>query len=162
MTIRRTAALIAVLACGSAVLLLSVASASSTAVKQRISISGSVNFGTGAVSWQLIPLSPGPLKRDSGSAQGSPSRGAKKLLNGQTVIQVSNSEVNTGRHGTFVLARKLVNTEVGSRYSADVGTWRFSKGTGQYKGFTGGGRLAGVVLPSGIDLFNHEGYVTIG
>jgi hypothetical protein len=162
MTIRRTSALVALLACISAVSLLSAASARPAATKQRVSITGTVNFGTGAVSWQLIPLSPGPLKRDSGSAQGNGSPGAKKLIDGQRVIPVAGSETNTGKQGTFFTARKLVSTEVGSRYSVDIGTWKFSKGTGQYSGFTGGGRLAGVVLPSGIELVNQEGYLTTG
>ena len=54
---------VAVLATGSGV---ATGSADVAVKKQRIAIEGTFNSGAGAGKFKLIPLTPGPLKRDSG------------------------------------------------------------------------------------------------
>ena len=162
MTIRRITALAVLLACASAVLL-SAASAGSKATKQCVSFLVNFNPETETASWQLIPLSRGPLKRDSGSSTGTGTIGALSRLNGQRVTPIAGSDTMTGKLGTFVVSQKIVSTDVGDRYSADIGTWKFVRGTGAYKSVTGGGRFAGVGLPSGNTvLINEEGCLRIG
>ena len=76
---------------------------------------------------------------------------------------IAGSDTMTGKLGTFVVSQKIVSTDVGDRYSADIGTWKFVRGTGAYKSVTGGGRFAGVGLPSGNTvLINEEGCLRIG
>jgi hypothetical protein len=162
MKIRRTTALVVLLACASALVLLSVASAGSRATKQRISFLQTFNVQTGAGTWKLIPLSPGPLEADSGKQNGDGAAGASVLRNGQRVTPISGSDRMTGKQGTLVISQNLVSTNVGKRYSADIGTWKFVSGTGAYKALSGGGRFAGVGLPGGIVIINQEGWVTIG
>lgn len=168
MTIRRTTAIAVLLACAAAVSLLSVASAGSQATKQRISILADFDTQTGTATWQLIPLSAGPLKRDKGTSVGGGSIGAPKLLDGQRVIPITGSDSLTSKLGTLVISQKLVITyvdgiggAVGNRYHAGIGTWRVVRGTGAYKGVTGGGRYADVGLPNGFVRVNQEGWVTI-
>ena len=162
MTIRRTTALVVLLACASAVSLLSVASAGSRATKQCVSLLANFNVQTGAASWDLVPLSPGPLKRDSGSSSGDGQIGAPTLRNGQRVTPITGSDNMTSKRGTFVISQKIVITEVGNDYHSGIGTWRFMRGTGAYKGITGGGRYADVGLPGGTVLVNQEGCLRIG
>ena len=163
MKIQRITALVVLLACSSAVVLLSVASAGSTATKQCVSFLMNFNPGTETASWQLIPLSPGRLKRDEGSSTGGGTIGAPSLRNGQRVTPISGSDMMTGKRGTLVISQTLVSAQVGNRYTADVGTWKFVSGTGAYKGLTGGGRFAGVGLPSGNTvLINQEGCLRVG
>jgi hypothetical protein len=161
MTIRRTTALVVLLACAAASLL-SVASAASKATKQQVSILADFNTQTGGATWELIPLSPGPLKRDKGSSQGGGEVKAQTLLNGQRVTPIIGSDSLTGKRGTLVISQKIVITQVGQRFHSGIGTWRVVRGTGAYKGITGGGRYADVGLPGGTVLVNQEGYLTIG
>lgn len=161
-TIRHTTALVVLLACVSAFVLLSVASAGSNATKQRISFLQTFDPATGAGSWKLIPLSPGPLKADSGTQKGYGTASAEALRNGQRVIPIVGSDNMSGKRGTLVISQRLVSTAVGSRYTADIGTWKFVSGTGAYQSMTGGGRFAGVGLPGGKVIINQEGWVTVG
>ena len=163
MTIRRTTALVLLLACASAVLLLSVASAGPKGKKQCVSFLMNFNPSTETATWRLVPLTAGPLKSDSGSSTGGGSIGDVLLSNGQRVTPINGSDMMTGKHGTLLVSQKLVSTNVGNQYSADIGTWKFVRGTGAYKNVTGGGRFAGVGLPSGDTvLINQEGCLRIG
>lgn len=162
MTIRRTTALVVLLAGVSAVVLLSVASAGSQATKQRISFLQVFDPTTESGSWKLVPLSPGPLKADSGGQKGGGKVGAQTLRNGQRVLPIVGSDKMTGKRGTLVISQSLVSTGVGRRYTADIGTWKVVSGTGAYEGMTGGGRFAGVGLPGGKVIINQEGWVTVG
>ena len=161
MTIRRITAVAVLLAFASATLL-SVAAAGPQLTKQRVSILATFNVQTGFASWELIPLTRGPLKRDSGTSNGGGSFGRTTLIKGQRVTPIVGSDRNTGKRGTFDTHQTLVSTDVGSRYSADIGTWKLMKGTGAYKGVTGGGRFAAVGLPGGTVIINQEGWVTVG
>ena len=162
MTTRRTYTLAGLVAGIFASLLLSAASAGTTATKQRVSFLFNFNTQTGEGSWQLVPLTRGPLKRDSGTSTGGGSIGRRVFLQGQRVTPISGSDVMTGGRGKLVLTQKLVSAEVGSRYTADIGSWRVASGTGAYEGITGGRRFAGVGLPGGTVIINEEGYVTVG
>lgn len=63
------------LVCVTTMALSSVGSASPAASKQRIAIVERINFA-GSGTFELIPLSSGPLKRDTGSVSGT---GSEKL-----------------------------------------------------------------------------------
>lgn len=160
-TIRRTTVVAVLLACAAAIPLVSIAPAGSQETKQRVSFLGIFNTLTGTGAWELIPRTPGPLKRDSGTLSGDGAIALTSILDGQRVNAITGSDRMTGKRGTLVLSQKLVSTDVGSRYSADVGTWKLVSGTGTYKSLTGGGRFAAVGLPGGTLLSSQEGWLTI-
>ena len=157
-TIRRTTAL-AVLLAGASAVSLSVASAGSNATKQCVSFVGSFDVGKGSGSWKLIPLSPGPLKPDSGKLKGDGSLGEKLVMNGQRVTPIIGSDSMTGKRGTLVINQNIDSTDVGGGFTADVGTWTIISGTGAYKGVKGGGRFA-AASRDGTVHSNQEGCFT--
>ena len=132
-----------------------------TTVKQRISLVGTFSTLTGSGTWRLIPLTPGPLERDSGSLTGSGSAGRTILRNGQRVTIITGGDTLTGKRGLLAVSQRVESTDVGRRYSADVGTWRLKGQLGAYKGVTGTGRFAAVGLPNGTIIVNQEGWVTV-
>ena len=103
------------------------------------------------------------MKRDSGTLIGGGSVGAETLRNGQRVVPIVGSDSMKGKRGTLSISQKLVSTNVGGSYSADIGTWRLLKatGTGAYKNLTGGGRFAAATIDGTVNS-NQEGWVTIG
>lgn len=155
-----SAAALAVLAIGSS------AATGSTEVavkKQRIAIEGIFNLGTEKGTFKLIPLTPGPLKRDSGTFKGFGSFDPNVLVrNGQSVTLITGRDDLTGKNGTFSVSQRVELISAGGVYGANVGTWTFDRGTGVYEGLTGGGGFAGVLLPGSMLRFREEGFVRRG
>ena len=139
----------------------SVASGGPAAAKQRVSFVGTFNTNTGSGNWRLIPLSAGPLKPDSGTLSGSGNIVRRLVRNGQRVDLIVGGDSLTGRHGAFGISQRVESTDVGRRYSADIGTWTFTSGVGVYARVSGGCRCAAVGLPSGVVLVNQEGWLTV-
>jgi hypothetical protein len=141
--------------------LLTIGTASSAPVakKQRISLVGTFSTLTGTGTWRLVPLTPGPLEADSGTLTGSGSTGPTTFRNGQRVVVITGGDTMTGKRGAFAVTQSVESTNVGRRYSADIGTWSLRGGTGAYEGLTGKGRFAAVGLPNGTLLVNQEGWV---
>lgn len=144
--------------------------ASDTAVKkQRIAIEGTHNSGTQTGKFTLIPLTPGPLKRDSGRfktvSTGAPGNPPTPFIrNGQSVLQLTGgfSDQMTGKNGTFSLGSQgLELVSAGGVYAVLTGRWGLDRGTGAYAGAGGGGTFVMVSLP-GDERFRYEGYVRAG
>ena len=137
-----------------------------TAVKkQRIAIEGTFNSGAAKGSFKLIPLTPGPLKKDSGRFQtafvGAPGNEISFIRNGQQITTASGGgrDRMTGKNGTFSLAPiNLEGVSAGGTYTVFTARWTFESGTGVYEGLGGGGAVVFVTLP-GHDTFRYEGYV---
>lgn len=146
----------------SAVTIASVASGGPSATKQRIAIDGRLVLAANKGTWTLIPLTSGPLKKDSGTINGG---GVLKppviSKNGQRVIVVIGKDVHTGKSGTFVVTQRVETVDAGHGWSAGHGTFTFKSGTGAYAGVTGGGAFIAASSPPGNVLYSRqEGYIT--
>jgi hypothetical protein len=163
MNTRRTLMFV-VFACIAVAMLASLGAASPTAPRQRVAIVERIGFNGGASTFEIIPLAPGPLKHDSGTigpATGEQNPGVV-TRNGQRLAVIVGADPMTGKHGTFDVSQRIERAELGGGYGVATGTWSFRNGTGAYAGFTGGGRFAGLDLPSGRVLIRQEGYLRAG
>jgi hypothetical protein len=137
-------------------------SAMQTVSKQRVAIVERVN-GQGGGTFQLIPLSSGPLKADSGKvSHGGDSLGTI-TRQGQRLKRASGTDELRGKLGSFKINRAIEIAEVGDGYSTYGGTWSLDiyVQKRQYLGFSGGGRLAAVELPhDGGTILRQEGFLT--
>ena len=154
-----------VIVCACAATLASVVSAGPAVTKQRIAIveTGNPDPDVNAFFFELIPLSPGPLKRDSGTVYGlSGNFGNPVIRDGQKVFPLIGTDRLVGKNGTFMLPERLESVDVNEAYSIQTGTWSFKNGTGAYDGVTGKGRLAGVFMMQKNKAANRlEGFVTL-
>lgn len=140
-------------------MLASVVSANPNATKQRISILGKLGTGSGP-TFQLIPLTKGPLKRDSGTFLANGQINGPVISNGQRVKTILGYDDLTGYQGTFKMSQSVESVAIGGGYTVDTGTWSLQGLTGAYAGLTGEGRFAAVGFPSGKLLSRQEGWVT--
>jgi hypothetical protein len=112
-----------------AVTLASVAAASPGATKQRIAIASKL-YPEG--TFVFTPVTAGPLKRDSGTVAFANSIFTFTGKRGTLKIRELNEnwvDCGTDPHGDVIPA-------------VDIGPWKVVRGTGQYKGVTGGGESA--------------------
>ena len=160
-SVRRRLAVAAV-AGGAGVILVSAGSAGPNAAKQRIAIVESASVDSGG-TFELIPITRGPLKHDTGGVTLSATASQTQVLRGglrvTPVIAVSTM---TSKLGTFKLTQKIDGFEVSEGYSSDRGTWSIRAGTGVYAGVTGSGRLGVVGLSTGQELIRQEGFIHKG
>ena len=145
-----------------AVTLASVAAAGPTAAtKQRVAITvkGMVD---GSLSGKavLVPLQAGVLKRDSGLEQGVVAKERTVVRAGQRVNVVTWVTTAKGKHGTFVIRARIDHVDAGNGFSVGSGTWTLVRGTGQYEGVTGGGRLGQAELGNRWSE-RREGFLTV-
>ncbi|HLG08914.1 MAG TPA: hypothetical protein VI409_09645 [Gaiellaceae bacterium] len=112
-----------------AVTLASVAAATPGAVKQRVAIASKLYPER---TFVFTPVTAGPLKRDSG-----------------TVGFDAGTFTFKGKRGTLTIRELYENwVNCGSEEhkgvipAVDIGPWKVVRGTGQYKGVTGGGESA--------------------
>ena len=115
------------------------------AAKQRITIQakGPSGDSTGAGTFVLTVLGPGALKSDSGT-ETSTWTVRNVIRQGQDVKLVTWLNTLVGKRGTLVFRARLEHVSAGSGYEIAFGTWRVVRGTDQYAGVTGGGRVANV------------------
>jgi len=136
-----------------AVTLAAVAAAGPVAAKQRVAIQWT------AKGFVLTPLTAGALKSDTGTAsfccwsQRFSTRDGLK-------IEVTDPEMTlVGKRGTLVARNRVEWLDVPQGYALFTGTWRVVRGTGDYAGLAGGGRVAGVTLPNGEARWRREGFL---
>ena len=128
-----------------AVTLTSVAAAGPDAAKQRVAINMKI-FPQG--TFVLTPLQAGPLKRDSGTINGTEISGNRVMRDGQQVtIYDGVVWTLTGKRGTLTIRDRnewvdvsSENTRYGYPPGVGIGTWKVVRGTGQYAGVVGKGR----------------------
>jgi hypothetical protein len=132
-----------------------VAHGGSTVARQRISI---VNIGENGFG--LAPLGPGPLKQDLGSATFCCWTDHNSVRDGQS-IDISTGPTMTlkGKLGTLVAMNRMEWLDTTGNVSIFTGTWKITKGTGAYKGLTGGGGVAGVMFANGNSRWQRQGLV---
>lgn len=136
-----------------AVTLAAVAHGGSGAAKQRVTIEGDES-GT----FVLRPRTAGPLDADTGVAGFCCWTTRTVTRDGQR-IDVTNGPkmMLEGRRGTLVAVNRMEWLDVPGGYALFTGTWKVVRGTGAYAGLVGGGRVAGVTLPSGSTKWRREG-----
>jgi hypothetical protein len=67
-----------------------------------------------------------------------------------------------GKRGTLVIRFRIEWLDAGNGYVIGPGTWKVVRGTGAYKGVTGGGRSASSWLPSGPVSYRADGFLKGG
>lgn len=139
------ARVVALVALAAAVALTSVAAAGAGAAKQRVAIvSKGVPNGSGFGMFVLTPLQAGVLKRDSG-----PESGVRNFLfHLQRGLLFVHSATLKGKRGKLVIQSWIDAATVvdAGRHRVATGTWKVTRGTGQYARVTGGGRSRYVYL----------------
>lgn len=139
-----------------AVTLTAVASAGSTAAKQRVAIQVTKS------GFVLTPLIAGPIKSDTGngSAVNFCCWTQRSIMRNGQAIEINNPQMTlTGKHGTLVTRNVIEWVDVPDGYSLFTGTWKVIRATGVYAGLTGGGGAAGVSLPNGNTNAKFEGFL---
>ena len=138
----------------------SVGSARALANKQRIAIEEKSTLGTHGGTFRLIPLTPGPVKADSGTFTYTAQPLPTAIRNGQRVARYTGTDTLTGKRGTLYISNTTASTDAGGGYSVGTGTWSVGGATGAYVGLNGRGRAAAVGTPGGLTISRYEGYVT--
>ena len=127
--------------------------------KQRIAIEERVAHGARSGTFTLIPLTPGPLKADSGTFTFSVTTEPTIIRNGQSITTYKGVDELKGKRGTLRIPNVTAATAAGGGYGAGTATWSIRSGTGAYAGLKGSGRGAVVGTPEA-DLTRYEGYVS--
>jgi hypothetical protein len=142
--------------------MVSVGAAHPNVTRQRIAIEERFDSVTHTGAWRVIPLTSGPITRDSGKLTLSGHVAGSAMRNGAKVTLIVGRHNLAGKHGTFTVSHRVESADVqlGTGYSADIGTWKLTAGTAAFAGFKGGGRFAAVGLPSGVIFAHQEGWVT--
>jgi hypothetical protein len=149
------------LVCACAATLAAAGSAKQTETKQRVAIIERVT-GQGAGTFQVIPLTSGPLKPDSGKASHNGAPLGPIMREGQRLKRASGTDELKGKLGSFRITRAIEIAEVGGGFSTYGGTWSLDiyVAKRQYRGFAGGGRLAAVEFRDGRAIVRQEGFLT--
>jgi hypothetical protein len=146
-----------------AVGLTSSAAADTVAARQRVAITtNGVDDGTFVGKFVLDPLQVGFIKRDEGTERCQLTDERVAMRDGQRVSIYDRTVCTyTGKRGTFVRRSSHEWVAAGNHYFINTGTWQIVRGTGQYAGLTGGGRVAGVWLDRGRGPWsgNAEGFL---
>lgn len=132
--------------------------------RQRVAVEAKKIAGPGDGTFVLTTLGPGPLKPDSGTFTDSVSQ-KNVVRSGQSVLIFTATSTWTGKQGTLVLQLRIDDVAAGNGYRVGTGMWSLlsARGTGQYAGLNGSGRLAYVATPKApIDhvSIRYEGVVT--
>jgi hypothetical protein len=127
-------------ALAAAVTLTAVAAAGHDAAKQRVAIDMKIYPQK---TFVLEPVSPGPLKKDSGtiSSDWLTIAGRDVMRDGQRVtIYDGGVATLTGKRGTLTIRDRNEWVNVGNNDQIAFTTWKVVRGTGQYAGIVGKGR----------------------
>ena len=135
--------------------LAAVAAAGPVAAKQRVAIQEK-----GGASFVLTPLTPGAIKRDTGTASFCCWTDRHIMRDGQA-IDINDPEMTlTLKRGTLVVRNRIGFVDIPDGWAVFTGTWKVIRGTGDYAGLSGGGRRAGVMLPNGTVNSQFEGFLS--
>ena len=130
-----------------------VAAAGPVAVKQRVAIEEMGN------AFVLTPLTPGAIKRDTGTMSACCWTERHIVRDGQA-IDINDPQLTlTLKRGTLVVRSRIGFIDIPGGWAVFTGTWRVIRGTGDYAGLVGGGRRAGVARPNGNVNSQFDGFV---
>jgi hypothetical protein len=149
---RRKLTAVAALA-ATAVTLTAVAAAGPVAAKQQVVIQWT------AKGFVLTPKTAGALKSDAGTASFC-CWSQRFVVRDGLQVEVNDPEMTlVGKRGTLVARNRIEWLDLPQGYALFTGTWKFVRGTGDYAGLVGGGRVAGLTLPSGESKWRREGFL---
>jgi hypothetical protein len=133
---------------------------SAVAGQQRIMIE--TKERAGATAGRFTFHSSGAFERDSGTHEYRSTEKPRIVRDGQSISVYVSVSTFTGRRGTFTLRERLEVVGAGSGYLVGTGTWSFVRGTGDYTGVSGRGRLAAVRTLAGNTSALYEGLARTG
>jgi hypothetical protein len=134
--------------------LAAVAAAGPQAAKQRVEIQ--VKDGAPFV---LTPLTPGPIRPDTGTATFCCWTMRSTMRDGQAIDIGNPRWTLTGKLGTIVGRNQIGFVDIPDGLAVFTGTWKVIRGTGVYAGLSGGGRVAGVQFANGTAKAQFEGFL---
>jgi hypothetical protein len=149
-------------ALAAALALTSVTAASPEVTRQWVAMTatGAAN-PSGTFEWDFTPLQSGALEPDSGTETATFKQRVVKR-GGRSVTIVDWTTTSKGERGTLVIRASMEHVQIGNGYEVGVGTWKVLRGTGQYAGLSGRGRVLNAWL-HGQDLTERrEGFLTPG
>ena len=138
-----------------AVSLAAVAAAAPVAAKQRVAIQENGNG-----SFVLAPLTPGAIKRDTGTASFCCWTERHITRDGQGIDINDPRWTFTGKLGTIEGRNHIGFVDLPDGWAVFTGTWKVIRGTGAYAGLSGGGRVAGVQPTNGNTKAQFEGFLS--
>lgn len=145
------------IALAAAVILSSVAAASPDLQPQRVAITSG---GRDAESpFVLTPLGAGVIRRDSGTLIAGFRPESFVMRDGQRVALFDDVVRFKGKRGTLMARYRTATVDAGNGYAVGTGTWKVVRGTGQYAGITGGGRIGDVWFGRGSWSSRLEGFL---
>ena len=160
------ARVVTLVALAAAVTLTSVAAAGPDVAKQRVAID--MKFYP-QETFVLTPLQAGPLKRDTGKISETLASvpGHDVMRDGQKVTIYDGGVITlTGKLGTLTIRDRNEWVDLARDGNGDgendgigMGTWKVTRGTGQYAGIVGKGRNAHIGLGSPW-YARYEGFLT--
>jgi hypothetical protein len=134
----------------------------STQKRQRIAIQEAARStgksGTG--TFTLTPLTPGPLKRDTGTYTFTVKISLTVIRGGQRSTTYTGVDELQGKRGTLRIPNVILGSRAGGGYQIGAATWSVKRGTKAYAGIAGGGRGGFVLTPRGFVFSRYEGFVT--
>ena len=107
---------------------------------QRIAIT----FHSLAQSFVLVPLTPGPMRRDSGSYSSCCWTRRFSTRDGESMEIDDPTVTMKGKRGTFTWHERLTFVDIDNGYDVATGPWKITRGTGAYVHLRGHGREAAV------------------
>jgi hypothetical protein len=155
---RKTAAAAAI----ATALVVAIGASASPQAKQRIAIEEAVKGTARTGTFTLFPLTPGPLKQDSGTFAFEIKASPTVVRGGQRVTKYTGVNELTGKRGTLRITNVFTTSRAGGGNIVGTGTWSATRGTKAYAGVMGGGRGSAVLTPRGFIFTRYEGYVTTG
>jgi hypothetical protein len=108
--------------------------------KQRVEIT----FHSLAKTFVLVPLTPGPIRRDSGTYSSCCWTRRFVTRDGESMEVDDPTVTMKGRHGTFTWHERLTFVDINNGYDVATGPWTITRGTGAYAHLRGHGREAAV------------------
>jgi hypothetical protein len=144
---------IAAAAALAAVMLIGAASAHPSSSTQRIGLQSATGGFT------LSPLSAGPIKRDHGSVAWGTLAQHDIRRHGQAINVNDLNATLLGARGSLLIRLHIEWTDAGHDFVIGQGRWTILRGTGAYKGLTGGGFGSSVMPPRGDGSWRDEGLV---
>lgn len=152
------------LALAGALAVVGVAGATSPASKQRIAINVTIRPGAAPNgTFELTPLNPGLIARDSGSITSVDPVETHGVRDGQAFTRFPRTTTTfTGKNGTLVIREDQYVVSASRGISVDTATWIVIRGTGAYKRVRGKGRQASVLSEAATTPYpiRYEGMLT--
>jgi hypothetical protein len=150
---------ITALACAVVATVVIASAASGSSAQQRLVISAKDGVG----GFTLAPQAGGILRRDTGSVEWCCWSERFVTRDGQRAEINDPQATLIGDRGTLVLRFRIEWLDAGRGYTVGTSTWKVVRGTGAYKGVTGGGRAAQVWIPRDVPAsFRADGFVKRG